>query len=66
MSIDPRLYGSASGLYGAIQMAAASILTGLVASGPEPALAAALAMLLSNLIALGCFRWGLRGERGPA
>ena len=44
ISVDPRVTGSASGLYGCAQMAVGAICSSLVGLGDDPALAAALAL----------------------
>jgi MFS transporter, DHA1 family, multidrug resistance protein len=64
MAIDPRLFGSAAGLYGSIQMAAGAITSSLTALGTEPALAAAIVMSTVNLVVIACFEFGMRGRVG--
>lgn len=60
MAVDPRLYGSAAGLYGCLQMSAGATTTSLTALGAEPALAAAVVMLSVIAFVGVCFEVGLR------
>jgi DHA1 family bicyclomycin/chloramphenicol resistance-like MFS transporter len=63
ISIDPRLTGSAAGLYGFIQMTVGALFTALTASGPDPALAAALVLSLGAVIAQISFAVAIRRQR---
>ncbi|WP_191059704.1 Bcr/CflA family efflux MFS transporter [Geminicoccus harenae] len=63
ISIDPRLTGSAAGLYGFIQMTVGAGFTALVAAGPDPALAAGLVLALGGLVAQMSFWIAIRAQR---
>ncbi|WP_159710805.1 multidrug effflux MFS transporter [Geminicoccus flavidas] len=63
ISIDPRLTGSAAGLYGFIQMTVGALFTALTASGPDPALAAALVLSLGAVIAQIAFAFAIHRQR---
>jgi len=72
ISVDPRLIGSAAGLYGFVQMAVGAACTTLAGLGQDPALAAASVLLGASLLAQLSFRVALRtpandaGKRGRA
>jgi DHA1 family bicyclomycin/chloramphenicol resistance-like MFS transporter len=51
ISVNPQVIGSASGLYGFTQMATGAICTSLAGLGPDPALAAAIILAASGVIA---------------
>jgi DHA1 family bicyclomycin/chloramphenicol resistance-like MFS transporter len=51
VSVNPRVVGSASGLYGFIQMAVGALCTSLAGFGGNPALAAATVLLGAGLVA---------------
>jgi len=51
ISVNPRVIGSASGLYGFIQMAVGALCTALVGLGRNPALAAALVLACAGVAA---------------
>jgi DHA1 family bicyclomycin/chloramphenicol resistance-like MFS transporter len=55
ISLNPRVTGSASGLYGAIQMAVGAALVALAGLGRNPALASAAVLVLSGLVAQASF-----------
>ncbi|MFG1240568.1 multidrug effflux MFS transporter [Xanthobacter autotrophicus DSM 597] len=55
LSVNPRVAGSASGLYGAMQMAVGALCTALAGVGSDPALAAALVLAGSGIIAQAAF-----------
>ena len=63
VSVDPRLIGSAAGLYGCTQMAIGTACTALAATGRDPALSALVAMVAATTIAQVAFTVALRGER---
>jgi MFS transporter, DHA1 family, multidrug resistance protein len=65
ISLNPRVTGSAAGLYGAIQMAVGAILVALAGLGSNPALAAGLVLVLSGVVAQGAF-WLSAREPGLA
>lgn len=50
LSVNPRVGGSASGLYGAMQMAVGALCTTLAGVGSDPALAAALVLSGSGIM----------------
>lgn len=66
ISVNPRLTGTASGLYGAGQMGVGAIATISVGFGPRPSVAAGVMMLVAGLIAQACLRWALHGQEGDA
>lgn len=66
MVVNPRLIGSAAGLYGFIQMTAGAITTSLTALGKEPAFAAAVVMLGGIMFAIMCFEMGFRSKRSAS
>jgi DHA1 family bicyclomycin/chloramphenicol resistance-like MFS transporter len=69
ISVEPRLIGSAAGLYGFSQMASGAIATSLAALGDDPALASAVVLVGAGVVALVGFRVAMRAERrasGPA
>ncbi|MFG1210488.1 multidrug effflux MFS transporter [Xanthobacter flavus] len=55
LGVNPRVGGSASGLYGAMQMAVGALCTTLAGVGSDPALAAALVLAGSGIIAQAAF-----------
>lgn len=65
VSVNPRLIGSASGLYGFSQMAVGAVCTSLSGLGRDPALAAASVLAVAGLISQIAFWLALRHEGGP-
>lgn len=63
LSVNPRVAGSASGLYGAMQMAVGALCTALAGVGSDPALAAALVLAGSGIIAQAAFWMAGRPRR---
>ena len=63
VSVNPRLTGSAAGLYGFTQMAIGAICTSLVAFGQRPALSAVAVLLGAAVIAQITFR--MAGRAAP-
>jgi DHA1 family bicyclomycin/chloramphenicol resistance-like MFS transporter len=61
ISVNPRVTGTASGLYGSIQMAVGAALVALVGLGANPALASASLLLASGVVAQASF-WMARRE----
>ncbi len=55
ISVNPRVTGSASGLYGAMQMLVGAVLVALAGLGRNPALASAMVLVLSGIVAQGSF-----------
>ncbi len=55
ISVNPRVTGSASGLYGAAQMAVGATLVALAGLGRNPALASASVLVLSGIVAQASF-----------
>ena len=65
VSVNPHVIGSASGLYGFVQMAVGALCTALAAIGGNPALSTALVLACAGLVAQISF-WialGVRGRR---
>jgi DHA1 family bicyclomycin/chloramphenicol resistance-like MFS transporter len=62
VSVDPRLVGSASGLYGCTQMAIGAACTALAALGDDPARAALVVMVVATALAQVAFTVALRTE----
>ncbi|HYG42431.1 MAG TPA: multidrug effflux MFS transporter [Bordetella sp.] len=65
ISVNPRVIGSASGLYGAVQMAVGAVCTALAGLGPSPALSTALVLAGAGLLGQLSFWTASRG-RGAA
>lgn len=63
VSGNPRVIGSASGLYGFAQMTVGAICTGLTGFGENPALAVAIILLGAGLVAQVSFWIALRARR---
>jgi DHA1 family bicyclomycin/chloramphenicol resistance-like MFS transporter len=61
ISVNPRVTGTASGLYGSVQMAVGATLVALVGLGANPALASASLLLASGVVAQASF-WVARRE----
>jgi DHA1 family bicyclomycin/chloramphenicol resistance-like MFS transporter len=66
LSLNPAVVGSASGLYGFVQMAVAAACATLVGLGSNPALSAGLVLLGATLTGQACFRAASRTLRTPA
>ena len=66
ISVDPRLIGSAAGLYGFLQMSIGAACTTLAGLGHDPALAAFTVLLGASLIAQASFRLALRTPAADA
>jgi DHA1 family bicyclomycin/chloramphenicol resistance-like MFS transporter len=66
VSVDPRLVGSAAGLYGFSQMAIGAGCTALAAVGGDPARSALTVMVAATLISQVAFTVALRRERAVA
>ena len=60
ISVDPRLIGSAAGLYGFLQMTIGAACTTLAGLGRDPAVAACAVLLGASLLAQAAFRIALR------
>jgi DHA1 family bicyclomycin/chloramphenicol resistance-like MFS transporter len=63
VSVNPRMIGSASGLYGFAQMAIGAVCTSLAGLGHDPALAAASVLAAAGLISQAAFAIASRSER---
>jgi DHA1 family bicyclomycin/chloramphenicol resistance-like MFS transporter len=55
ISVNPRVTGTASGLYGSIQMAVGAALVALAGFGANPALASAAVLLAAGVVAQASF-----------
>jgi MFS transporter, DHA1 family, multidrug resistance protein len=55
LSINPRIPGSASGLYGFVQMIIGALCTALAGVGSNPALAVGVVLFSAGMIAQFCF-----------
>jgi DHA1 family bicyclomycin/chloramphenicol resistance-like MFS transporter len=62
LSVNQHVIGSASGLYGCTQMAIGALCAGLVALGPDPALAAGLVLASASIIGQIAFWVALRNR----
>ncbi len=62
LSIDPRIAGSASGLYGCIQMGVGALCAGLVGFGSDPALSAAIVLASASVVGQIAFWIGARSR----
>ena len=60
ISVDPRLIGSAAGLYGFLQMTIGAACTTLAGLGHDPAVAACAVLMGASLLAQAAFRVALR------
>jgi DHA1 family bicyclomycin/chloramphenicol resistance-like MFS transporter len=65
VSVNPKVTGSASGLYGFTQMAVGAACTALVGFGSDPALAAAIVIAVASILAQICF-WIALGSASRA
>jgi DHA1 family bicyclomycin/chloramphenicol resistance-like MFS transporter len=63
VSVNPRLTGSAAGLYGCTQMAIGAICTAAAAMGRDPALSATIVMVVASALAQVAFTVALASER---
>lgn len=63
ISVNPRVIGSASGLYGFTQMAVGRLCTALAGLGHDPALAAASVLAMAGLVGQLSFWTALRWQR---
>jgi DHA1 family bicyclomycin/chloramphenicol resistance-like MFS transporter len=63
LSVNPQVIGSASGLYGAIQMGVGATCAALAGLGSNPMLSAALVLAMAGVVAQGCFFMALRWQR---
>ncbi len=63
ISLNPRVTGSASGLYGAVQMAVGAVLAASAGFGRNPALASALVLAASGIVAQIAFWLAAREPR---
>ncbi len=61
ISVNPRVTGTASGLYGSVQMAVGAALVTLAGLGANPALASAAVLLGAGLVAQASF-WVARNQ----
>jgi DHA1 family bicyclomycin/chloramphenicol resistance-like MFS transporter len=62
ISVNPRVTGTASGLYGSIQMAVGAALVALAGLGANPALASALVLLGAGVVAQTAFWMARNGS----
>lgn len=61
ISVNPRVTGTASGLYGSVQMAVAGVLVMLASCGTNPAFASAAVLLAAGVVAQASF-WMARNS----
>jgi MFS transporter, DHA1 family, multidrug resistance protein len=66
INVNPRIAGSASGLYGFTQMAIGSICTALGSIGNDPAIAATLVLVGSGIVAQISFRTAMGSRRAKS
>lgn len=64
VSVNPKVIGSAAGLYGFSQMAVGALCAALAGIGDDPALAAAVVLAAAALIGQAAFHLALRREPG--
>jgi MFS transporter, DHA1 family, multidrug resistance protein len=62
ISVNPRVTGTASGLYGSVQMAVGAALVALAGLGADPALASALVLLGAGVAAQASFWMARNGS----
>jgi DHA1 family bicyclomycin/chloramphenicol resistance-like MFS transporter len=65
IGVDARLIGSASGLYGFVQMTVGALCTALAGVGADPALSVALVLAVSGILAQLSFWIALRRPPSP-
>jgi DHA1 family bicyclomycin/chloramphenicol resistance-like MFS transporter len=65
ISVNPRVTGTASGLYGSVQMAVGAALVALAGFGADPALASAVVLLAAGIVAQVSF-WVARNQSAAA
>jgi MFS transporter, DHA1 family, multidrug resistance protein len=65
ISVNPRVTGTASGLYGSIQMAVGAALVALAGWGSNPAFASAAVLLAAGIVAQASF-WIARNRSAEA
>jgi DHA1 family bicyclomycin/chloramphenicol resistance-like MFS transporter len=63
ISVNPRVTGTASGLYGSVQMAVGAALVALAGLGANPAFASAVVLLAAGVVAQASF-WLARKQSG--
>jgi len=63
LGVNPRIVGSASGLYGSAQMGIGALCAGLVALGNDPALAAGIILATASVIGQLAFWIGTRSYK---
>jgi DHA1 family bicyclomycin/chloramphenicol resistance-like MFS transporter len=63
LGINPRIIGSASGLYGCTQMGIGALCAGLVGIGGDPALAAGIVLASASVIGQLAFLVGARSQQ---
>jgi MFS transporter, DHA1 family, multidrug resistance protein len=63
VSVEPRLVGSAAGLYGCSQMTIGALCTALAAAGNDPAFSALTVMVVATALSQVAFTIALRRER---
>jgi len=66
VSVNPKVTGSASGLYGATQMAVGAVCTALAGIGGDPGLAAASVLVGASILAQSCFWIGVKASDATA
>jgi len=66
VGVNPRVIGSASGLYGCAQMAIGALCTALAGLGPSPALSAAIVLAAAGVVSQLAFRVALRSSAPAA
>ena len=66
LSINPKIAGSASGLYGFVQMVVGAICTACAGIGRNPSLTVGIILLTAGLVAQLCFWLARRGREGAA
>jgi DHA1 family bicyclomycin/chloramphenicol resistance-like MFS transporter len=66
LSVNPRIPGSASGLYGFVQMIVGAVCSALASVGSNPALSVGMILLAAGLLAQFCFWVALRRRGGSA
>ena len=66
VNVNPAVVGTASGIYGFSQMAVGALCSALVGLGSNPALSAALLLVLAGLVSQGTFQVAARDAAPPA
>lgn len=65
VSVDPAVVGTASGIYGFLQMAVGAACSTLVGLGSDPALSSGVVLVAAGILSQGCFWLGAPTRQPP-